>query len=78
MIFLHGGVVCPAELAALVASMPFALALFHWLRCRVSTWWRNWRNRRKPRSSNPWCPPGGRSLRYPWTHRIRIHTRKRT
>lgn len=40
MIFLHGGILCPAELAALAASMPFALAVFHWARCRIVTWWK--------------------------------------
>jgi len=38
MIFLHGGMLCPADLAALAATMPFALALFHWIRCRAGAW----------------------------------------
>jgi hypothetical protein len=40
MIVLHGGALCPAELAALMASMPVAFAVFRWLQCRVATWWR--------------------------------------
>ena len=42
-VLLHGGVLCPAELATLVASMPFALAVLHWVRCRVATWYKGLR-----------------------------------
>lgn len=70
MVFLHGGMLCPAELAALAASMPFFVALWHWLRCRVAT-----RLRRKP--TNPYLLPGGKAIRFKPLARIRTTKRKK-
>ena len=39
-VFLHGGLVCPTELAALMTSIPFICAAYYWLQCRVVAWWR--------------------------------------
>jgi hypothetical protein len=36
MIFLHGGVPCPADIAALLAALPFVSAVVFWLRCQIS------------------------------------------
>ena len=76
MIFLHGGVLCPAELAALAASMPFALALLHYARCRAAGWYerlrRTFRQRwpwRKP--NNPYKLPGGEEIKHEPTIRVR-------
>ena len=50
MIFLHGGVLCPADLAVLAASMPFALALMHYVRCRVAGWYERLRRTLRPQA----------------------------
>ena len=39
MVLLHGGVLCPAELGALAASMPWVVAVGTWLWCRLATAW---------------------------------------
>ncbi len=78
MIFLHGGVICPAELAALAASMPFVLALLHYASCRCASWYERTRRtlrRRWPwrkRSKNPYRTPGGAAVNHEATLRIRV------
>ena len=66
MIFLHGGVVCPAELAALLAALPLLPAILAWVRCRA-TWvwhgvrppychWCRTRHRGERRIEGQFCP----------------------
>lgn len=43
MIFLHGGVVCPAELMALLAALPLVPAVWAWARCRAKWTWQGLR-----------------------------------
>jgi hypothetical protein len=38
MVFLHGGVPCPVDLAAVVAVLPGALAVFWYARAVVRGW----------------------------------------
>ncbi len=37
MVLLHGGMLCPAEILALLSALPVAGLLWHYLRCRLST-----------------------------------------
>lgn len=44
-VFLHGGVVCPAELVALLAALPLVPAVWARVRCRVRWTWDRWRGK---------------------------------
>lgn len=39
MIFLHGGFICPVELATAVAAVGGFSGAFWYARCRVGMWW---------------------------------------